>query len=237
MLNNEMYEEIRSKIEKKAEKELAIARSWKNVGKNYATKKDGKPFADPLKAFQGVDGIKEVRKDYRDIVNSEGFSVKVDRSDTVADVEEKIEREIYWAEKEYRSQQFLLSHLDTVFAQCDKTIDTLSAYFTDYEKTADGLKNDHLVDLTYMGTFNDLADSVSKYVEYTLREACYQFSHQREEQRESKEEHARREQWEERGANTGLSSRSSLASLIEDAEAESQEAPEAAETSRDDMER
>lgn len=144
MTNEEVFNFVRGLVAEEAERDLETVRSWKAVGKNYATRKDGKPYANPVKAFYGVDGI--WRADHintfdgsiTDIVNNAGYGVPVFRGDKVADIENRIAQTIKEAEESYRMGQLLLS-----------------------EETAEGLFK-KLVKLEKEGKYNRL-----KYITHT----------------------------------------------------------------------
>lgn len=117
-------------------KDLAKVRSWQAVGRNYATRKDGKPFADPVKALQGVDGIEKMGDTgvAKFIVNSEGFVLDI-MNKTLAEIEDAIEREIENAKKDYLYYKSLLSYLQKVCEQCDDLIKAIfAAYDTEVKK-------------------------------------------------------------------------------------------------------
>ena len=143
MLNEKIFEEIKRNITERAEKDSAIIRSWQNVGKNYATREDGKTFDDPTKSFRGVDGIKGIStietwggNVTKFLDNSENFSINITNK-TLAEIEDLIKNEIKNAQEDYRYQKFLLLYLPKFCKQCNDLFTTsMSAYDKEIGKTA-----------------------------------------------------------------------------------------------------
>lgn len=142
MTNEKMFKVIKRNLMIQAKTDLAKARSWQKVGKNYATRKDGKPFSDPAKSLQGVDGIAEIyiytRQKKKVIKNSAGFSLDITGL-TLNEVEESIKTEISKAKRDYIYRKYLLLHLSEICKLCDDFVKTfLSAYGTEIGKTIGG---------------------------------------------------------------------------------------------------
>ena len=123
-------------ISRQAEIYLDELHSWQAVGKNYATEKDGKPFSDPVKALQGVDGIKKVSVGdiSTHLENNGGWDLDItDKS--LSEIEDAIEGEKAKAEADYNLWDFLLSYFPIMYKQYDDLIKTIFlAYDRDFEK-------------------------------------------------------------------------------------------------------
>lgn len=166
MMNDKAFEKMRGNIAERMAKDLKTARSWKKVGRNYATDENGQPFTDPLiKSFRGVSGIKTTYKmeDGNEawIQNSEGLWMDITGLCSVKEVEKAIVQKIDLAEEDYRYQEFLLSHLQEVCEQCDNVIKAFSdGYLDESRKT---ISEGHYMD--FEGFMNDI---VKNYLRETL---------------------------------------------------------------------
>lgn len=136
MLNSIKYEAIRNQIENDIKTHEAEIASWKAVGKNYKTRKDGKPLADICKSFDGVDGVQKVRcvRNQRDsnwwsfyMVNSQGCDLTFDKNfyPSTMTVEIAIQDKIAFLESEIARKAEMLSNLEGIIGKCDEAASAL----------------------------------------------------------------------------------------------------------------
>lgn len=142
MLNEAKYRETVNDIENGMETCRSRIESWKAVGKNYSLKKNGQPYADIAKAFNGVDGVEGVRK-YKlcgapqyFLRNSAGFSVEITGM-SIPEIEKEIEREIEEAEKILQHYKRLLDFYNESIEKCDRIAEMYFAMFDDKEMAKD----------------------------------------------------------------------------------------------------
>lgn len=125
MLHEKEYKEKVSYIESEVKMNKRKIDSWKAVGKNYALNKNGQPYTDPRKAFNGVNGISEVKKyktGYRYryfLCNSDGFSIEITGL-SIQEIEEKIREEIKNAEEAVKYDENLLKNFNKNVNKCDE---------------------------------------------------------------------------------------------------------------------
>lgn len=226
MKNERMYAEMMDATKKEAEKDLATIRGWKSVGRNYATKKNGEPFVDPVKSFQGVDGIAKAERgktwrgdSFARITNTEGQEMDITGM-TLPQIEDRIAETIARAEKDYNFRANMLDRLSDICEKCDKA---MQAVFDTLPENSD------------LHSIYATQDCIEKYMKDTMQDKIILLTNAALE-REFKEA-AQRERQREQRTQEASDNRSSLDSLIGNAEVENHEAPEAAEASREDMER
>lgn len=124
MKNEEKFKDLMEIFDIRIDQSKKLAESWREVGKNYCCRKDGKPYASVKKAMSGVAGIDGCYtaggKTF--LKNKKGFEISVTGL-TLEEVEKEIAEIVEGAENNMRMYSETKKKFMENIEKCDALLD------------------------------------------------------------------------------------------------------------------